>query len=54
MGVYLKVPSKDEIKFRQELMRDPKTMSYNKDYDLDINGYHKDIWIIFNKGNVFW
>lgn len=43
MGVYLKVPSKDEIKFRQELMRDPKNMSYNKDYDLDINGYHKDI-----------
>lgn len=24
MGVYLKVSSKDEIKFRQELMRDPK------------------------------
>ena len=31
----------NELWYRQKLMQDPETMSYNKDYDLELDGYHK-------------
>ena len=40
--VYLKVPSIDELHYRQEWMKDTNTMSYNKDYDIDLKGYDKN------------
>ena len=40
--VYLKVPTKDELHYRQEWMRDPDTMSYNAGYDMEFNGYNKE------------
>lgn len=39
--VYLKVPSINDLHYRQEWMKDPKTMSYNAGYDMDIKGYDK-------------
>ena len=41
MDIYLKVPSIDELHYRQIWMQDPKTMSYNKGYDIDLKGYDK-------------
>ena len=40
-NTYLKVPSIDELHYRQEWMKDPKTMSYNAGYDMDLKGYDK-------------
>lgn len=40
-NIYLKVPSVDELHYRQEWMKDPKTMSYNAGYDMDLKGYDK-------------
>lgn len=40
-NIYLKVPSIDELHYRQEWMKDPKTMSYNAGYDMDLKGYDK-------------
>ena len=40
-NIYLKVPSIDELYYRQEWMRDSKTMSYNAGYDIDLKGYDK-------------
>ena len=34
-NIYLKVPSIDELYYRQEWMRDSKTMSYNAGFDID-------------------
>ena len=42
INIYLKVPSIDELRYRQEWMKDPKTMSYNADYDMDLKGYDKE------------
>lgn len=39
--VYLKVPNIDELHYRQEWMKDPKTMSYNAGYDMDLKDYDK-------------
>ena len=41
-NTYLKVPSIDELHYRQEWMKDPKTMSYNAGYDMDLKGYDKE------------
>ena len=41
-NIYLKVPNIDEIHYRQEWMKDPKTMSYNAGYDIDLKGYDKE------------
>lgn len=38
----LHVPRLEELDYRQRLMRDAETMSYNRGYDLDFEGYHKD------------
>ena len=40
--VYLKVPTKDDLYYRQEWMNDPKTMNYNAGYDIDLRGYNKE------------
>lgn len=45
-NIYLKVPNIDEIHYRQKWMNDPKTMSYNAGYDLDLKGYDKNTGII--------
>ena len=41
-NIYLKVPSIDELYYRQEWMRDSKTMSYNAGFDIDLKGYDKE------------
>ena len=46
-NTYLKVPSIDELHYRQEWMKDPKTMSYNAGYDMDLKGKN----ILTNKNN---
>lgn len=38
----LHVPSLAEMWYRQKLMSDPETMSYNRGYDLSFEGYHRD------------
>lgn len=40
--LYLHIPSLDELWYRQRIMSDPDTMSYNRGYDLSFSGYHKD------------
>lgn len=40
-NIYFKVPSKDDLKYCQEWMMDPDTMSYNAGYDIDLSGYNK-------------
>ena len=39
--LYLKVPKKEDMKYRQKWMNDSKTMAYNAGLDLDIEGYDK-------------
>lgn len=41
-NIYLKVPSIDELHYRQEWMKDSKTMSYNAGFDIDLKGYNKE------------
>ena len=41
-NIYLKVPSIDELHYRQEWMKDTKTMSYNAGFDMDLKGYNKE------------
>lgn len=38
----LHVPSIDDLGYRQKLMSDPDTMSYNRGYELSFPGYHPD------------
>ena len=40
--VYLKVPSKNDLHYRQEWMNDSKTMNYNAGFDLALKGYDKE------------
>lgn len=44
--VYLEVPSINDLHYRQEWMKDSKTMSYNAGYDMDIKGYDKVTGVI--------
>lgn len=37
----LHIPAYEELWYRQKIMEDPGTMSYNKGYDLSFNGYDK-------------
>ena len=39
--VYLIVPSKEDLHYRQEWMKDPKTMNYNAGFDMNLKGYDK-------------
>lgn len=38
----LHIPKFEELWYREKIMNDPETMSYNSGYDLDFEGYHKD------------
>ena len=40
-SLYLHIPAYEELWYRQKIMQDPDTMSYNKDYDLNFNDYDK-------------
>lgn len=40
--IYLKVPSIQELHYRQQWMKDKNTMSYNAGYDMDLKGYDKE------------
>lgn len=39
--LHLHIPSCGELRYRQKIMQDPDTMSYNKGYDLNFEGYDK-------------
>lgn len=38
----LYVPKLDDLWYRERLMSDPATMRYNRGYELDFTGYHRD------------
>ena len=38
----LYIPKLDELWFRQKMLSDPETMSYNTNWDVDWDGYHRD------------
>ena len=38
----LYVPKLDDLWFRRKMMSDPETMSYNANWDMEWDGYHKD------------
>lgn len=40
-SLYLHVPAYEELWYRQKLMQDPDTMSYNKGYELNFDHYDK-------------
>lgn len=40
--ILLVLPTMEELKYRQDLMKDPETMAYNAGYDVDIKGYDKE------------
>ena len=40
--VFLVVPNKEDLRYRQMWMNDPKTMSYNAGFDLNLKGYNKE------------
>ena len=44
--IFLKVPTVNELHYRQEWLKDEKTMSYNAGYDLKLKGYDKTIGTI--------
>ena len=41
MEISLHVPTYVELWYRQKLLADPATMSYNRGYDLDFSGYDR-------------
>lgn len=41
INVFLKVPRKDQLVYRQEWMNDSDTMEYNAGYDMKVKGYNK-------------
>ncbi len=49
--VYLKQPNINELFYRQEWLRDPKTMAYNAGYDIEVKGYNKQDGTIFKSKN---
>lgn len=40
-ALYLHIPTYEELWYRRKMMQDPDTMSYNRGYDLDFEGYDK-------------
>lgn len=40
--LYFHIPKVEELTYRQKIMSQPDTMSYNKGYDVSYQGYHKD------------
>lgn len=47
--VYLRVPSKNDLHYRQEWMNDSKTMNYNAGFDMNLKGYDKKTGTISKK-----
>ncbi len=45
--VHLHIPTLDEMWYRQKIMQDPATMSYNKGYDIDSPDYDRETGCIF-------
>ena len=45
--IILKVPTKEEIKYRQFLMQDKETMEYNAGYNIDLKGYDYETGCIY-------
>jgi hypothetical protein len=41
-NIYLHIPIYEELSYRQNLLSQPETMSYNANYDIIYEGYHKD------------
>ena len=41
VNVFLKVPRKNQLFYRQDWMNDPETMEYNADYDMELKGYER-------------
>ena len=41
-NLHLHIPDFEQLSYRQQLMSDPATMSYNKGYNLSFPGYHPD------------
>ncbi len=53
MSLTLHVPELSELGFRQRLLSDPETMSYNAGCDLGFPGYHNDTGCIdFPRGGL--
>ena len=42
MKIELYVPRPEELGFRQEMMADPDTMSYNAGWEVSFPGYHRE------------
>ena len=40
-SLYLHIPAYEELWYRQKIMQDPDTMSYNKNHDLNFDSYDK-------------
>jgi diamine N-acetyltransferase len=40
--IVLHIPTYDELSYRKKLLSQPRTMGYNKGYNIAFNGYHKD------------
>ena len=40
--ISLKIPTLDDLWFRQKMMANPETMSYNKGYDIPFEGYDRE------------
>ena len=38
----LYTPKLEDLWFHQKMLADPETMSYNKDWDVDYDGYHRE------------
>lgn len=41
VNVFLKVPRKNQLFYRQDWMNDPETMEYNAGYDMELKGYER-------------
>ena len=54
--IFLVVPKEEDLKYRQIWLNDPKTMSYNAGYDIDLKGYDKETGTIYktNKEMIEW
>ena len=41
-SLYLHIPTFEELWYRRKMMQDPDTMSYNRGYGLDLEGYDNE------------
>lgn len=40
--LHLHVPTYEELSYRELILSQPETMAYNRGYNLNFRGYHKD------------